>query len=92
MRIEADDVVGYVEIVAKAQETYGVTIPADTARSWEKRRWAWVNSGRPARSAARPDHEPLPDPIAPSVNGSPAWLWSQIAPWLERTGKTRPKD
>ncbi|MCC5580606.1 hypothetical protein IMZ11_33810 [Microtetraspora sp. AC03309] len=91
MKIEADDVVGYVEIVARAHETYGVTIPADTARSWEKRRAAWEKAGRPVRSASRPDHEPLPDPIAASVNGSPAWLWSQIGPWLERTGKTRSK-
>jgi len=92
MRIDPTDLVGYVEIIRRAQETYGITIPDNTVRSWEKRRAAWAAAGRPARSAARPDHEPMPDPIIPAVNGSPAWLWSQIAPWLERTGKTTRKS
>ncbi|GIH29802.1 hypothetical protein Aph01nite_81120 [Acrocarpospora phusangensis] len=92
MQVDIDDVVGYVEIAARAQDRYGTQVPADTVRSWEKRRKAWAESGRPARSAARPNHEPLPDPLPGEINGSPVWLWSTIWPWLERTGKVTPAE
>ncbi|GAA1015923.1 hypothetical protein Aple_010920 [Acrocarpospora pleiomorpha] len=91
MQADLTDIVGYVEIAARARDQYGVDIPIETVRSWEKRRAAWDKGGRLQRSAARPSHEPLPDPAIPAVNGSPAWLWSTaIAPWLERTGKVTP--
>jgi hypothetical protein len=80
------DIVGAIEIVARARDEYGAALNLRTVRAWETRRAAWDAEGRPARSQKRPHEEPMPDP-AGQVNGSPAWHWSEVAPWLERTGR-----
>lgn len=88
--VEPLDIVGAVEIVDRAQRELGAEFLLGTVRSWEKRRRAWDASGRPTRSASRPRDEPMPDP-AGQVNGGPAWRWSEIVPWLDRTGKANPE-
>ncbi|WP_433252811.1 hypothetical protein ACQPYK_08475 [Streptosporangium sp. CA-135522] len=87
--MDPQDIVGALEIVARAQEELGAAIPIGTVRSWEKRRRAWVDAGRPARSASRPWEEPLPDPIG-TANGGAIWSWATIKAWLKRTGKGAP--
>ncbi|MGC5009727.1 hypothetical protein ACLQ2R_03075 [Streptosporangium sp. DT93] len=80
------DIVGALEIAARALEKHGVDVKVGTVRSWEKRRAAWVEAGRPSRNASRPREEPMPDPLG-EVNGSPAWSWAVIEPWMRRSGK-----
>lgn len=83
----AFDIVGALEIAARAEAQHGVQVKVDTVRSWEKRRAAWAEAGRPARNASRPREEPMPDPLPAPVNGGPAWRWSEIEPWMVRSGK-----
>lgn len=77
------DTVGALEIVARAATEHGKVLVADTVRSWERRRQAWVKDGRPARRAR---DEALPAPIG-EVNGQAAWHWPEIVAWMKRTGK-----
>lgn len=88
--IETSDIVGYREIIDRAEQEFGQVIPLDTVRGWEKYRRAWDAAGRPVRSAARRREIPMPDPIAP-VNGTPAYSWPEIRAWLVASGKVEPK-
>lgn len=89
--IETSDIVGYREIISRTEQDFGQVIPLDTVRGWEKYRRAWVDKGRPVRSASRPRDIPMPDPIA-QVNGTPAYSWPEIRDWLTASGKVEPKD
>jgi hypothetical protein len=75
------DIVGYAEIIERAQEDFGVEFPVSTVRNWEKYRRAWVAKGSPTRSGLRPREIPMPEPDT-TVNGTPGWSWRKVRAWL----------
>ncbi|TDD54561.1 hypothetical protein E1286_05050 [Nonomuraea terrae] len=75
------DIVGYAEIIERAQEDFGAEFPVSTVRNWEKYRRAWVAKGSPTRSETRPREMPMPAPET-TVNGTPAWSWRKVREWL----------
>lgn len=75
------DVVGYAEIIERAQAEFDIDFPMSTVRNWEKYRRAWVAKGSPARSGLRPRETPMPAPVA-TANGAPIWCWQEIRAWL----------
>ena len=83
------DIVGYAEIIERAQEDFGAEFPVSTVRNWEKYRRAWVAKGSPTRSGLRPRETPMPAPET-FVNGTPAWSWRKIREWLIHSERVIP--
>ena len=83
---ERHDVVGYSEIIDRAQEEFGTEFPIGTVRNWEKYRRAWIAKGSPIRSESRPRETPMPSPVT-TVNGTPAWSWREVREWLVASGR-----
>ncbi|MFB4294814.1 hypothetical protein ACBI99_44795 [Nonomuraea sp. ATR24] len=86
---ERHDIVGYAEIIERAQEDFGAGFPVSTVRNWEKYRRAWVAKGSPARSGLRPREIPMPGPET-TVNGTPAWSWTKVREWLIASERVTP--
>ncbi len=78
------DIVGAVEIVARAHTEHGVILRRKTVNTWHARRKEWEAAGSPSRRAK---DEPMPAPLAGTVSGNPAWNWPDIVAWMRRTNK-----